>query len=107
MKRKVVIQPRAIEDIKRNALWWADRHSAEQALAWYDDAIDSLNALAEFAESHSLSVENEDFSFEIRDCLFGLGKRKSYRGIFTIDSDVVRVLTVRRSSERPFRPDEA
>lgn len=78
----------------------------EQALRWYEHAIASLSELARFPERHGLSRENDDFPYVIRDFLFGLGSRPSYRAIFTIHGDTVHVLTVRRGSEDRVHPDE-
>lgn len=107
MKYNVEIHPGAMEDIRRNARWWAEHHSETQALAWYDNALDSLYKLEQMPASHGLSHENDDFPYEIRDCLFGLGPRPtSYRGVFTIVGDTVHVLTVQRSSQDTLHPDD-
>ncbi|MEO8497330.1 MAG: type II toxin-antitoxin system RelE/ParE family toxin, partial [Planctomycetota bacterium] len=99
MKYDVKIHPGAIEDIKRNSQWWAESHSETQALAWYEHAIASLAKLEQMPSRHGLSFENKDFSYEIRDLLFGLGPRPSYRAVFTIVENTVHVLTIQRSSQ--------
>ena len=106
MKYRVVIHSDAMEDIRRNARWWAEHHSEQQALAWYDHALDSLYNLDQLPERHPVSAENADFTYEIRDLLFGLGSRPSYRAIFTIQKQVVHVLTVQRSAQDAVRPDD-
>lgn len=67
---------------------------------------DQIETLADFPESRSLSAENDDFPFEIRDKLLGFGSRPGYRGVFTIKDDAVYVLTVRRAAQDELRPDE-
>jgi len=99
---RVIIHDQAIADIERNANWWAARHSKEQAFKWYQAAFDALYGLATFPESHSLAAENEAFSYEIRNLLFGMGSRKSFRAVFTIKDDkddTVHILTIQRSSQ--------
>ncbi len=106
MKYRVTVHPDATEDIRRNARWWAEHHSQEQALAWYDNALASLYGLDDFPESHPISRENDNFPYEIRDLLFGLGPRPSYRAIFTIQGNMVHVLTVQRGAQDTVQPDD-
>jgi plasmid stabilization system protein ParE len=95
----------ARDDITRNAAWWAERHSLEQALKWYDAVYEQLDTLLAFPESHSFAVENDAFQNEIREMLVG-GKNRTYRAVFTIRESEVRVLTVRRASQGALAPDE-
>lgn len=84
MKYRVVIHDMAEEDIRRNARWWAQNHSAVEAEKWFHFAFDSLETLADFPESHPLAPENDKFSFELRELLFGMGSRPGYRAVFGI-----------------------
>lgn len=68
-------------------------------MRWFDVIHEQLNSLAFLPESHSLSPENDDFPFGIRDKLVGLGSRPSYRAVFTIANDTVFVLSVRRADQ--------
>jgi plasmid stabilization system protein ParE len=106
MSFRVVVLPRAESDIERNAKWWADHHSPEQATHWLFSVRDQLQTLQKFPESHSLSQENDEFDYEIRDKLVGLGSRPRYRAIFTIRGDEVFVLTVRAAEEDRLAPDD-
>lgn len=106
MTFRVSILPQARRDIDRNADWWAEHHSVEQALRWSDAVYDQIETLAEFPESHGLSAENGEFPYEIRDKLLGLSPQPSYRAVFTIKNDTVYVLTVRRSAQDVLRPDD-
>jgi plasmid stabilization system protein ParE len=96
---RVIVLPRAEADIEANAQWWAANHSLEQAARWFDAIHDQLKSLAILPESNALSAENDDFPYEIRDKLLGLGSRPSYRAVFTIKDDAVYVLTVRRGAQ--------
>jgi plasmid stabilization system protein ParE len=106
VSHRLIILPQAKADVLRNAAWWADHHSSEQAAIWLDAVQSQLESLAEFPESHSLSAENDDFPYAIRDKLLGLGSRPSYRAVFTIKGDTVFVLTVRRSAQDVLRPSD-
>jgi plasmid stabilization system protein ParE len=101
-----MILPQAKEDVRRNAQWWAENHSSEQAARWLDTIQSQLESIVDFPESHALSTENDDFPYEIRDKLIGLGSRPSYRAVFTINDDTVFVLTVRRGAQDILRPSD-
>ncbi len=104
MKYRVRLMPLARRDIERNAQWWAQEHSAEQAERWFNAVHEQLQALAQFPESHGLSPENDEFPVELRDKLIGLGSQPSYRAVFTIQGDTVHVLTVRRGAQQGLHP---
>ena len=106
MSYRLIILPQAKEDARRNAEWWAQHHSSEQSASWLDTIQSQLESIAVFPESHSLSAENDNFPYEIRDKLLGLGSRPSYRAVFTIIDDTVYVLTVRRSTQGVLRPTD-
>lgn len=106
MSYRLIILPQAKADVLRNAEWWEQHHSSEQAARWLDTIQSQLESIIEFPESHSLSAENADFPYAIRDKLVGLGSRPTYRAVFTIKDDTVFVLTVRRSAQDVLRPSE-
>jgi len=94
MKFRVVVLPQARRDIDRNATWWAEHHSVEQALLWSEKVYDQLESLSDYPESHGLSAENGEFPYVIRDKFVGLGPRPNYRAVFTIKGESVNVLAV-------------
>ena len=106
MSFPVTILPRAEADVERNADWWARNHSAEQASRWLYAVRDQLQTLGDFPEAHSLSAENNDFPFEIREKLVGLGSRPGYRAVFTVKDNEVFVLTVRAGEEDRLTLDQ-
>lgn len=106
MKYRLVILPRAGADICRNAEWWAQHHSSEQAARWLDTVQTQLESIVVFPESHGLSPENGEFPYEIRDKLLGLGARPGFRAVFTIRDSTVYVLAVRRGAEGTLQLDD-
>jgi plasmid stabilization system protein ParE len=106
MTYQILILPQAHLDINRNAEWWADHHSIDQAERWADAVYDQIETLDRSPESYAISAENETFSVEIRDKLVGLGRHPNYRAIFTVLENVVYVLAVRRAAQDAFRPDD-
>jgi len=103
---RVEITDSAHEDIARNALWWAEHHSYEQAVRWKDAIYEQLASLSLTPERHAIAEENPDFPFEIREKLVGVGSRRSYRAVFTIQHRVVYVLTVQRGAQDTLRPED-
>ena len=95
----VVVTEQAANDIDRNALWWSEHHSIDQAIEWKDTIYDQLDTLNEYPERCSTALENAAHPEELLQFLVGLGKQRSYRAIFTIRDDEVHVLTVRRASQ--------
>ena len=54
MKYRLTILPQAKADVRRNAEWWAQYHSSEQAARWLDTIQSQLESIVDFPESHSL-----------------------------------------------------
>ena len=106
MKYVVKILPRAEADIERNAQWWADHHSVDQAVKWFFAVRSQILSLDEFPESHPLSYENDEFPYEIREKLVGLGTRPSYRAVFTIRDGTVYVVALLAAEQDRLRPDD-
>ena len=102
----VIVHERAMQDIERNAAWWAKHHSAAQAIMWYETILHSIKGLTTLPESHPLADENQSFKIGLRQMLCGLGSKPSYRAIFTIEENCVHVLTVRRSTQDVLRPND-
>jgi plasmid stabilization system protein ParE len=103
---RLTIPPQAREDVRRNAEWWAENHSSEQAARWLDAIQSQLESIVDFPEIHGLSAENDEFPHEIRDKPLGLGSRPSDRAVFTIKDDTIFVLTVRRCAQDVLRPSD-
>ena len=106
MSHHLIILPQATEDVRRNAEWWATNHSIEQAARWIDAVQTQIESISDYPESHSLSAENPDFSYEIREKLVGLGSRPRYRAIFTVKEGTVYVLAVRAAQQDRLTEDQ-
>ena len=81
-------------------------HSQEEAEHWQNKIYRKIHSLSDFPFSHSLADENPDFSYELREALFGLGSRPGYRILFTIVEQTIHVLAVRAAQEDVIIPDE-
>ncbi|MCA9079999.1 MAG: type II toxin-antitoxin system RelE/ParE family toxin [Planctomycetaceae bacterium] len=106
MSYRLRITARARQDIDRNATWWANHHSVDQALNWSRTVYDQLDALCEFPFGCSLSPENDKYPIELRDKLVELGSRPRYRAVFTVREHEVIVLAVRAAEQDALRNDD-
>ncbi|MFN6465547.1 MAG: type II toxin-antitoxin system RelE/ParE family toxin [Nostoc sp. DedVER02] len=77
--------------------------SPERARQWYQGLLSAIESLSEMPKRCPLARENEYFSKEIRQLLYGQS-RNSYRIIFTIveNSEVstVRILHIRHAAQQ-------
>ncbi|MFP5270085.1 type II toxin-antitoxin system RelE/ParE family toxin [Coleofasciculus sp.] len=86
----------AKEEIESAYLWLKDYNSA-YADQWFRDLMDTIATLQEKPRRCALARENDDFSEEIRQLLYGKPKSR-YRIIFTVKGEFVYILSVRRVS---------
>ena len=102
----VVITEQAEREIKSAYDWWAEHRSKRQADRWYNGISKAIAELSENPDRHGESRESDSFSYEIRDLLFGIGRRPTHRAVFTIRGNEVVVLTVRHTAQRDISPKE-
>nr|WP_290226774.1 type II toxin-antitoxin system RelE/ParE family toxin [Trichocoleus desertorum] len=76
--------------------------SAEKARQWYAGLLKAIASLSEMPKRCPLARENQYFSQEIRQLLYGRG-RNSYRVLFTViegnTASTVRILHVRHAAQ--------
>ncbi len=106
MRFDVILTPQALTDIQRNAGWWYINYSKTEALKWAQSVEQQLQTLQDFPRKASLAPENAQFSFELRQLHVGTQKRKTYRALFRVEKHRVRVLAIRRCSEKPILRSE-
>ena len=106
MSIRVFVTEQAVRDVIRNAKWWEENHSHDQAFVWQQAIFAKIYSLDTFPESHALASEDPKFPYELREALFGLGSSLGYRIFFTIVEKQVRVLTVRAAEEQPLMPED-
>ena len=77
--------------------------SPEKAREWYEGLLKAIESLSAMPKRCPLARENPYFSKEIRQLLYGKG-RKSYRILFTIaeseDVPAVRILHIRHAAQQ-------
>lgn len=60
MNRSVRLSDFAEEDILRNAFWWADNHSIDDAIEWETVIRRQLQEIAYQSDSHSILSESHE-----------------------------------------------
>jgi plasmid stabilization system protein ParE len=105
---RVVLLPRAEQQLYEAALWWADNRSLDQSLRWLAGFEATIQSLADSPEKHSLARENQIYNFPnpIRQLLYGVGKRPTHRAVYEIRGDHVYVHAIRHLSQRELTPDD-
>jgi plasmid stabilization system protein ParE len=104
MSLRVVISEQAEREMQSAFNWWAEHRSKPQADRWYAGLAKAIADLSENPERHGQSGERDRFADEIRDLLFGLGRRPTHRVVFAIRREEVVVLTVRHVAQKGLTP---
>jgi plasmid stabilization system protein ParE len=102
MKYRVEISSVAEAELDSAFLRFSQSTSSERARQWYSALLKAIASLSQMPKRCSLARENEYFSQEIRQLIYGKG-RNSYRILFTVLDDgavaTVRILHVRHASQ--------
>jgi plasmid stabilization system protein ParE len=75
------------------------RQAGDAGVRWFRKLKDAINSLAEMPERCMVAPENSEFSFEVRQLLYG-PKPHQYRVLFTVEADTVVVLHIRHGRRR-------
>jgi plasmid stabilization system protein ParE len=105
MKYRVIALRRAEVDVRHIARWIAER-SLQGADAWLDAYEQLLLRLAEQADSCAAASENAECGLSLKQALFGTQQGRTYRAVFTIAGDQVRILRVRGPGQPALQKDE-
>ena len=106
MTFEVIVYQQAHDAILRNAVWWAVNHSKIEAEGWKGAIYDQVHQLTHMPKQHALAWENDEFSYELRQLRLGIGKRQTYRALFTVKDSAVHVLDFLAAEQDGVRPYE-
>ncbi|MBX3179566.1 MAG: type II toxin-antitoxin system RelE/ParE family toxin [Candidatus Hydrogenedentes bacterium] len=104
MEFRVSISPTALADIEALLLGKAER-SLEFAAIWLLDLEVATKALSELPLRCGLAYEARAFNIQVRQFIYGKG-RDTYRVLFTVEGDEVRVHHVRHTRQKPLEKDD-
>jgi plasmid stabilization system protein ParE len=102
---RVELTARAEADIDRIFAWLSER-SQEGADRWYESFWNSAARLKTLPHASGFAPESGALNKEVRQMLFGTKKGRTYRALFIISGEVIRILCVRGPGERLLAPDE-
>lgn len=68
----LILTARARADILRNAQWWAENHTPNQAILWFDAIYQQLENLRMMPDRFPLAPENGLVDVEIEKCHLAL-----------------------------------
>jgi len=87
--------------------WIANRRQSPQGAAkWLKAFETSVAALATFPQRYSLAHEDEIADVELRQFLFKTPRGRTYRGIFCVMEDEIRILRIRGPGQPELTLDE-
>ena len=100
MKYRLVIQPRALQDIEE-AYQSLEAISAPAAIDWFNSVDEAIQSLSELPGRFALAPEAKTLGIPIRQMPHGK-KRHVFRILYTIRETEVHILRVRHSAREPF-----
>lgn len=109
MTYRVTSTRRVDREVEAIASWYYERSGSQDvADKWVLSYRAAASTLSRHPESYSLAREDASFDFEVRELLFGSGRKKTHRILFRIDEveSTVVVIGVRHFAQRDFTPDD-
>ena len=105
MSYRVELTEGAYADLDRLMSSFAERspESADRLSAQFYQALPRLES---FPLACGIAYESRFFPEELRHLLFEIRKGRTYRALFVVRGDVVKILAVRAPGEKPIRPDD-
>jgi plasmid stabilization system protein ParE len=105
MTHRIVIQPRAEREIREAARYLLEvSKSQAKALRWARGIRAKIETLRAEPGRCPVDPDSAAYGREVRVLLYGK-RRGVYRILFTIEDDVVHVLTVRHAARRSLREE--
>jgi plasmid stabilization system protein ParE len=104
MTFQVEILPIAEKQIDQAYSWYRERNP-EFADRWFRGLMNSVATLQEKPLRCPLAIENDIFSEDVRQLLYGKSKN-IYRVLFAIQDTKVHILYIRHTAQAPLSLDE-
>jgi plasmid stabilization system protein ParE len=95
MAFRVEVTPKARRDADEILNWLLSRNAGEPGLLWFRGLEAAILSLSNLPERCKLAPERASVPFEMRQLVYG-GKPHEFRILFTIASETVYVLRIRR-----------
>jgi plasmid stabilization system protein ParE len=105
MSYKLVVTKRAKQDRDRAFEWYMVNFSQEFAARWYDGIAQAIESLRDRPTRCHKAHENDRFSFELYELLYG-PRRSKHRILFRLERNRVLILHIRHSAQRDIAEDD-
>ena len=105
MTYRLLLTDRAFEQLEAACRWY-EQNAPHVAARWFNGFVDSLDALRNNPERYGLARESAEFPFELRELLYGVGRRRTHRALFAIRPQSVVVFAIRHVSQQDITPDD-
>ena len=106
MPLEVYLTARALEDVEKCRLWWSRHRSAEQAKRWHAACEQALDSLPARAKGCSRAQESRKAPIELRQLVFGVGRRRTHRAVFAIRPDKIVVYRIQHLAQKDLSIDD-
>lgn len=105
MAHAIRLTRQASTEIDRIAVWYNEQQSGigEERLRRVEDAIASLG---DDPERCGFAHETEAFPYELRELLYGSGRKKTHRILFRVKGNEVIVLGIRHMAQQDVVSDD-
>lgn len=105
MKREVVLTATAQQQMNAAADWYAEENPTIAA-NWFNGLIARLNSLSDNPDQYVVARESEFLPVELRQMLYGSGKRITHRILFVICEHQVVVYQIRHVAMRDITTED-
>jgi plasmid stabilization system protein ParE len=105
MTFEVVSLRRADADVRGIVRWIAQRSPAG-ASKWLDAYEQMLGRHSGNVETFAAATEDSEFDIPLRQALFSTLHGRTYRAIFTVVGQQIRILRIRGPGQPPLQQDE-
>lgn len=105
MPYRVRISDRAERQLDKAVRWYSD-HDPAVGAEWLAGFRTALKSLSRNPERCGLARETDRFPFDLRELLYGSGRRITHRALFYIEGNEVHVVGVRHVAQDEFTPDQ-
>ncbi len=103
MTYRIAIEATAERQIRAAVRWKTENASPTVAARWYNGLLKKVATLRTHPTRCPIAAENDKFSIEIRELLYGR-RRNVFRIIFTIRDGTVSVLFVHHGAQQELEP---
>lgn len=106
MTYRVILSPFARQELYEDFIWWETHRDAVQAERWIVGFERALATLSINPERHPCAVEADRHALDLRQMLYGLGKRPTHRAVFEIRGEEVFVHAIRHLARNDLSTDD-